>query len=96
MAPTPSIRPKPASGTLVTAGPPVNPFPRPPDITLAKNDKLKDAVVKAVNDDVTARRGPPAEFAISIADPSNNVIGGFNGAIGGMLGLVNCQRRLQC
>ena len=79
MAPTPSIRPKPASGTLVTAGPRVNPFPRPPDITLAKNDKLKDAVVKAVNDDVTARNGPPAEFAISIADPSNNVIGGFNG-----------------
>ena len=57
----------------VTAGPPVDPFPRKSDITLVPDRKLKDAVTHAVND-------ASAQFAISIVDPVNSyAVGGFNG-----------------
>jgi hypothetical protein len=57
---------------LVTAGPPIDPFPRGSDITLVPDGKLNNAVTRAVND-------ASAKFAISVVDPVRNAVGGFNG-----------------
>jgi hypothetical protein len=55
----------------------VNPFPRPPDTVLDINDKLNNAVVKAIIDHVG---DSPAKFPITIVDPANKFAkGGFKG-----------------
>lgn len=79
--PAPANLKKP-SGPLVTAGPPVNPFPPKSTIALVKNDKLQNAVAQAVKEDVDTRKGPPPKFAITIVDPDNSFgMGGFNGPL---------------
>ena len=72
----------PPTPKLATAGPPVAPFPRQSKISLKRNDKLNNAVAKAVSDNTLSRYGAgakPAEFAITIVDPATDGMGSFNG-----------------